>query len=230
MFCSRPRCRSQDAPFTYFDTEAEGKFSLGLVYRPGGMRALDKAAGTRPRIVEHFGFVVRDIPPVSAFWQRLGLPRIPMDLIPERADMTYMGKPLPLPHYEEVDSNIASSPITGLPHREQPANLYADYLKGRRREGMQHIALIVPDFDKAVAARKEAGLSRYAVQRLGHGRPARLRRACLYEHGKGRRVERGTLSRLLKRLSRVKATPLVSGANQDASAPDRKIEHITMAA
>src|SRR5207248_11178474 len=35
--------------YTYFDTEPDGKFALGLVYRPGGMPA---AAG--PAVVSHF--------------------------------------------------------------------------------------------------------------------------------------------------------------------------------
>ena len=49
--------------YTYFDTEPEGKFVLGLVYRPGGMRA---AAG--PAVVSHFSPVVWDAAAVSAYW------------------------------------------------------------------------------------------------------------------------------------------------------------------
>ena len=57
----------QNATFTYFDTEVGGKFSLGLVMRPGGMKAVDSGAAGRPAIVQHFGFVARDMPPVSAY-------------------------------------------------------------------------------------------------------------------------------------------------------------------
>ncbi|MFO1247252.1 MAG: VOC family protein [Alphaproteobacteria bacterium] len=69
----------QNATFTYFDTEADGKFSLGLVLRPGGMKAVDGGAAGRPAIVQHFGFVARDMPPVSAYWQKLGFPPAKMD-------------------------------------------------------------------------------------------------------------------------------------------------------
>jgi hypothetical protein len=55
--------------YTYFDTEREGKFALGLVHRPGGMRA---AAG--PAVVSHFGAVVWDAAAVSAYWEKLGFP------------------------------------------------------------------------------------------------------------------------------------------------------------
>jgi len=101
--------------------------------------------------VQHFGFVVRDIPSVSAYWQRLGFPGVDMQLIPERADTTYKGKQLLLPHYEggQQYSQFTNYWIAAP---AEPANLYADYLKSHRREGMQHIALAVPDLDKAIAA------------------------------------------------------------------------------
>lgn len=53
--------------YTYFDTEPEGKFVLGLVYRPGGMRA-----ATGRATVSHFGPVVWDAAAVSAYWAKLG--------------------------------------------------------------------------------------------------------------------------------------------------------------
>ena len=40
----------------------------------------------------------------------------------------------------------------------EPANIYADYLKRTHgREGVQHIALAVPDLDKAVADYEKRG-------------------------------------------------------------------------
>jgi len=145
------RMPAQGATFTYFDTEADGKFSLGLVYRPGGMKPIDSGAAGRPATVQHFGFVVRDIPSVSAYWQKLGFPGIDMQPIPERADTTYKGKPLLLPHYEggQQYSQFTNYWIAAP---AEPANLYADYLKTHRRGGMQHIALAVPDLEKAIAA------------------------------------------------------------------------------
>ena len=59
--------------FTYFDTEPEGKFALGLVYRARGMHA-----PARPALVSHFGPVVWDAAAVSAYWEKLGFPAFPM--------------------------------------------------------------------------------------------------------------------------------------------------------
>jgi catechol 2,3-dioxygenase-like lactoylglutathione lyase family enzyme len=148
---------AQGARFTYFDTESEGKFSLGLVYRPGGMAAVDSGAAGRPAIVQHLGFVVRDMPPVSAYWQRLGFPGLTITQIPAQANSTYKGKPLLLPHYEasqkydQFTYYWVAAPAT-------PANIYADYLAASHgREGLQHIALAVPDLEKAIAAYGKLG-------------------------------------------------------------------------
>jgi catechol 2,3-dioxygenase-like lactoylglutathione lyase family enzyme len=53
---------------TYFDTEPEGKFVLGLMLRPPAKRTM------KPGPVSHFGFVVRDPAAVSTYWARLGFP------------------------------------------------------------------------------------------------------------------------------------------------------------
>ena len=55
--------------YTYFDTEAEGKFVLGLVYAPGGMRTAQA-----PPTVSHFSPIVWDALAVSAYWEKLGFP------------------------------------------------------------------------------------------------------------------------------------------------------------
>jgi catechol 2,3-dioxygenase-like lactoylglutathione lyase family enzyme len=148
----------QGASFTYFDTETDGKFSLGLVVRPGGMKAIDKgASGGAAAIVQHFGFVVRDMPPVSAYWQKLGFPAVKMGLIPERADTLYKGKQLLLAHYEGGEKHTQFT-YYWVAAPAEPSNIYADYLKRTHgREGIQHIALAVPDLGKAIAAYGQRG-------------------------------------------------------------------------
>jgi hypothetical protein len=59
--------------YTYFDTEPEGTYAVGLVYAPGGMRA---ASG--PPAISHFGWVVWDGAAVSTYWERLGWPAFSM--------------------------------------------------------------------------------------------------------------------------------------------------------
>jgi len=56
--------------YTFFDTEPEGKYVLGLVSRPSA------EASAAPSKVTHVGLVVRKAAPVSEYWQRLGFPEI----------------------------------------------------------------------------------------------------------------------------------------------------------
>src|SRR5215471_4732767 len=49
--------------YAYFDTEPDGKFALGLVYAPSGLRA------AQPASITHFGAVVWDGAGVSAYWE-----------------------------------------------------------------------------------------------------------------------------------------------------------------
>ena len=135
----------------YFDTERDGKFALGLVYRPGGMRA---AAG--PAVVSHFGAVVWDAAAVSAYWEKLGFPRFPSsmsrhELIPDTETSRSRW------HSRSAISATPSSAMSGsFPHRA-PANIYADFLNRHHREGIQHIGMPVDDLARSVAVYEKLG-------------------------------------------------------------------------
>src|SRR5260370_24139145 len=58
--------------YTYFDTESDGKFALGLMYAPGGARA-----AAAPAVITHFGAVGRNPAAESACWDRVGFPAFP---------------------------------------------------------------------------------------------------------------------------------------------------------
>ncbi len=136
--------------FTYFDTEPQGKYVLGLVYWPGGA----PPAGP-PGVVEHLGMVIRDSAPVSAYWQKLGFPAIRMEPAAPPQELTYRGQPLSLAfevgyqHYDQFSYEWLIPPAT-------PANIYADFLK-KHTEGVQHLGIPVDDMDKAVADYEKLG-------------------------------------------------------------------------
>ena len=139
--------------FTYFNTEPQGKYVLGLVYQPGAA-----PASTGKSMVSHFGAVVRDIPPVSAYWQRLGFPPIPIEHATPLKSMRYRGKPLWFYFdvgFERINPQLAvewiSAPAT-------PPNIYADDLK-LHGEGIQHIGMPVDDLSKTVAEYESRGYS-----------------------------------------------------------------------
>jgi methylmalonyl-CoA/ethylmalonyl-CoA epimerase len=136
--------------FTYFDTEPEGKFVLGLVYWPGGA----PPAGP-PGKVSHLAPVIRESEAVSAYWQRLGFPAFRMVHAAPRPDSTYRDNPLSLAfevgyqHYDQFNYEWIIPPMT-------PQNIYADFLK-KHGEGIQHIGIPVDDLSKAVADYEKLG-------------------------------------------------------------------------
>lgn len=96
--------RSSGGPvFTFFDTEPQGKYVLGLVYWPRN------AAPADVRKVTHIAFVIRDPAPVSAYWAKLGFPAMPVSHASPREGSSYHGKPLLLPF--DVGWHNYSQPI-----------------------------------------------------------------------------------------------------------------------
>jgi hypothetical protein len=136
--------------FTYFDTEPEGKFVLGLVYWPGGA----PPAGP-PGKVSHLAPVIREASPVSAYWQKLGFPAFRMEHATPRQDSTYRGNPLwfafevGYQNYTQFSYEWIIPPMT-------PPNIYADFLN-KHKEGIQHIGMPVDDLNQAVAEYEKLG-------------------------------------------------------------------------
>jgi catechol 2,3-dioxygenase-like lactoylglutathione lyase family enzyme len=135
---------------TYFDTEPQGKFVLGLMYWPGGAPAAATA-----EMVSHLAPVIRDSAAVSAYWQKLGFPAFRMEHATPRQDSTYRGQPLwfafevGYQHYDQFSYEWIIPPST-------PANIYADFLK-KHGEGIQHVGIPVDDLNKAVADYEKLG-------------------------------------------------------------------------
>jgi hypothetical protein len=144
--------------YTYFDTEPEGKFALGLVYRMGGMRA-----GAGPAVVSHLSPVVWDAAAVSAYWKRLGFPAFPMQHATPRPDSRYRDKPLSLA-FEVGYQRHTQFRYEWISPPPSPANIYADFLNKHHREGIQHIGMLVEDLAKSVAAYQKLG---YHVHQSG---------------------------------------------------------------
>jgi hypothetical protein len=150
--------RGSPVTFIYFDTEPQGKFALGLVYRPG--------VATAPRgkvMVSHFGAVVREIAPVSAYWQRLGFQPIPIEHATPRKDMRYRSKPLWFFFDVGFERYSPQFAVEWISAPAAPPNIYADFLK-LHGEGIQHIGISVDDLSKTVAVYKKLG---YGIWQAG---------------------------------------------------------------
>jgi catechol 2,3-dioxygenase-like lactoylglutathione lyase family enzyme len=131
--------------YTYFDTEPQGKFVLGLVYWPGGA-----PQPLQQKTVSHIAPVVRDAAAVAAFWQKLGFPGFDLEHATPRDDSRYRGHPLSLA-FEVGFQRLGSISYEWIQPPSTPPNVYEDFLQ-RHGEGIQHIGLPVDDLSKATAS------------------------------------------------------------------------------
>jgi len=138
--------------YTYFDTEPQGKYVLGLVYWPGGA-----PKPLQQKTVSHIAPVVRDAAAAAAFWQKLGFPGFELVQATPRDDSRYRGQPLLL-SFEVGFQRIGPISLEWIQPPSVPANIYNDFLK-LHGEGIQHIGMPVDDLSQATAAYEKLGFS-----------------------------------------------------------------------
>ncbi|MBK5292297.1 MAG: VOC family protein [Acidobacteriia bacterium] len=134
---------NRKVPYVFFDTEAQGKICLGLLYDPEPEQA---PAQTGPPVTQ-FALTARDLDTVSAFWQKLGFPPFSFTH-PEITGKVYRGAP------GIFDMRLGWQRHLKVPFEWiqplQGPNVYEDHI-AKHGEGFHHIAFNVPDMDQAVA-------------------------------------------------------------------------------
>jgi methylmalonyl-CoA/ethylmalonyl-CoA epimerase len=143
--------------YTYFDTEPQGKYVLGLVYWPGGA-----PKPLQEKTVSHLAPVVRNAAAARDFWQKLGFPGFELVHATPRDDSRYRGQPLSLA-FEVGFQRMGSISYEWIQPPSTPANIYDDFLM-RHGEGIQHIGMPVDDLSKATAEYEKLG---FAVWQAG---------------------------------------------------------------
>lgn len=146
--------------FVYFDTRAQGKYSLGLCY-------LERDSGGDPapppfRITQ-FAFVANSAEPAASYWEKLGFPKMSVNRSVS-TNRRYRGKPGEF----EMDlgwqrhGKIVYEWILPL----KGPSAYHEHLKAHG-EGFQHFGVGVDDIDAAVARWEALGYK--VVQSGGWG-------------------------------------------------------------
>lgn len=151
------------ARMVLLDTEAEGKYALGLVATEGAQYPKPLAPPPlKPdaRKVTQYAFAVKDLGAVSAYWQKLGWPAMAVTN-PDLLELTYRGKPA------RFAMQLGWYRHTKVPYEwilsTQAPNVYEDHMKVHG-EGIHHLALNVPDMD---AATREWARKGYPVSQSG---------------------------------------------------------------
>jgi len=146
----------KELQYVLFDTEAAGKYVVGLVYVPqsGPPTAFyPTPAKSKARQITQFAFVVHDLDSPSRYWAKLGWPEISVTH-PALSDLKYRGQT------GQFDSKLGwqrQGPIVYewvLPLKGP--TIYEDHI-AKHGEGLQHIAFNVPDMNAATADFARAG-------------------------------------------------------------------------
>ncbi|MDZ7637848.1 MAG: VOC family protein [Bryobacterales bacterium] len=139
-----------ESRYVLFDTEAGGKYVLGLVAVGGA--GYPKALRPPPlkanaRKVTQYAFAVKDLHAVSAYWEKLGWPAMAITN-PDLLELEYRGKP------ESFAMELGWYRHTKVPYEwilsTKEPNVYADHMRVHG-EGVHHLAFNVPDMDAATA-------------------------------------------------------------------------------
>lgn len=129
---------------TYFDTEPQGKYVLGLIYAPDPDRAVPSPRGPK---VAQFAFTVRELDPVLDYWSRLGFTERSVTH-PPLWDLRYHGRPA------DFDADLGwqrhGRIVYEWVHPLKGPTVYLDHME-KHGEGFHHIAFEVDDLDREVA-------------------------------------------------------------------------------
>lgn len=139
------------AQFVYFDTRAEGKYSLAIYYDPNGSAAGEANPSLK---ITQFAFVVHETGPVSAYWEKLGFPKMTVThSLP--SNRVYRGAP---GHFEQ---NLGWQRHGKVPYEWCQAlkgpTAYEDHIQAHG-EGFHHIGVNVGDMDAAIRKWTELGV------------------------------------------------------------------------
>jgi catechol 2,3-dioxygenase-like lactoylglutathione lyase family enzyme len=131
----------------HLDTAAEGKYVLGLVHDETPPPAAEAPPSAVPLKLSQYAVVVRSLEKVSAYWEKLGFPKMEITHGP-LTDLVHRGQPGKFDqrlgwHRHGTVTWEWIEPVAG-------PTVYEEFLK-EHGEGFHHLAFDVPDIDAAGA-------------------------------------------------------------------------------
>jgi catechol 2,3-dioxygenase-like lactoylglutathione lyase family enzyme len=131
----------------HMDTAAEGKYVLGLVHDETPPPSTEPPPTAVPLKLSQYAVVVRSLEKVSAYWEKLGFPKMEITHGP-LSDLVHRGQPGTFDqrlgwHRHGTVTWEWIEPVAG-------PTVYEEFLK-EHGEGFHHFAFDVPDIDAAQA-------------------------------------------------------------------------------
>lgn len=137
-----------DLAFVLMDTGQEGKYVLGFTYGDNGLQVHTPLCDiNRLELrLNQYAFAIRDPQPVSAYWEKIGLPKLEIRH-PELGDPMYYGEPA---DHELIQGWQRHGDIAYewcIPVK--PPIVYEDHIR-KHGEGIHHLAFSVEDMDEVL--------------------------------------------------------------------------------
>jgi catechol 2,3-dioxygenase-like lactoylglutathione lyase family enzyme len=144
--------------YVHFDTEPQGKYSLGLIFLPPTIE--ENLPESKLSKVTQFAFVTHDLRAVSAYWHKLGFPEMSIEHDP-LTDLVYRGKP---GHFDqELGWQRHGKVVYEWIRPLKGPTVYEEQFKAHG-EGLHHLAFDVRDMEKGIATWTAPG---YVVAQSG---------------------------------------------------------------
>jgi hypothetical protein len=146
--------RTTTINYVLFDTQKEGKYVLGIYDGPEIPSSFTSIPNTLKMTFNQFAFAIKDPAPVTAYWEKLGFPKMEVTHT-DVWDKAYYEQPA------DFDMNLGWQRHGDIVYEWciplKAPTVYADHIKNHG-EGIQHFGMEVSDMDKAIAFMKERGL------------------------------------------------------------------------
>ncbi|RPI28278.1 MAG: hypothetical protein EHM61_05650 [Acidobacteria bacterium] len=138
---------SGEITYVYFDTEAEGKYILGLINYPGDMAPDSSPRGPANLKLSQYAFVSKDLDKPAGYWQKLGFPQMSVTH-GELKNLQHRGQP------GQFDQKLGWQRHGAIVYEWilplKGPTVYEEHLT-RHGEGFHHLAFDVDDMDKVTA-------------------------------------------------------------------------------
>lgn len=152
--------RGAEISYVFFDTKKEGKYILGIYTSPEPSHRFLETPNDMNLKFNQFAFAIKNPAKVSAFWQKLGFPKMEVTHT-DTWGKQYYGKPA------DFDMKLGWQRHGKIVYEWciplKPPTIYADYIK-THGEGIQHFGMACDDIDKAIAFMIERG---FAISQSG---------------------------------------------------------------
>jgi catechol 2,3-dioxygenase-like lactoylglutathione lyase family enzyme len=138
--------RDTKTSYVFFDTKDKGKYVIGIYTNPAAKPRFENTSNSMNLTFNQFAFAIKGPEKVSAFWEKLGFPKMEVTHT-DVWDKEYYGKSA------DFDMNLGWQRHGKIVYEwcipTKPPTVYADFIKNHG-EGIQHFGMATADIDESI--------------------------------------------------------------------------------